>query len=45
MVTPTGDELLRLTETPIIDSPIPGPNIPVTPSITDPTVLRVIPIP
>ena len=45
IVTATRNELLRLTERPIINSPIPGPSIPVTRTISDPTVLRVITIP
>jgi RHS repeat-associated protein len=45
IVTPKLSVLSRLSETPIIDSPLPGPSIPVTPSMTDLTVIRVIHIP
>ena len=42
---PTQNQLLRLTETPLIDSPIPGPKIPVTPSQVDLTsTVTVFPI-
>lgn len=43
--TPTNAEIARLFETPIIRSPIPGPLIPVTPGMSNPTVLRVIGVP
>jgi RHS repeat-associated protein len=45
MTTPSRSQLLRLNQKPIINSPIPGPKIPVTPSQSDPTVMRVIKIP
>jgi hypothetical protein len=46
IIEPTPDLLSRLRETPIIpDAPVPGPRVPVTPSQSDLTVLRVIELP
>lgn len=45
LTTPTKAELLRLMEEPIIDSPIPGPRIPVTPNQSDLNVMWVVETP
>jgi hypothetical protein len=42
IVSPTRNQLLRLTEAPIINSPIPGPLIPVTPSQRDLDIMYII---
>jgi hypothetical protein len=45
IVTPKPYEYARLRQAPLMNSPIPGPSIPVTPSISDPTILYIITIP
>jgi RHS repeat-associated protein len=45
IVEPTRNELLRLTEKSIINSPLPSRSVPVTPSMIDLTVTRIITAP
>jgi hypothetical protein len=46
IINPTQDLLDRLAETPLIpDAPLPGPNVPMTPSKTDLTIIGVFELP
>jgi hypothetical protein len=46
IIQPSRQLLLRLRETPLLpDAPLPGPRVPVTPSQSDLTILRVIEVP
>jgi hypothetical protein len=46
IIQPTRGLLDRLREPPLIpNAPLPGPRLPITPSMADPTILRVISIP